>query len=318
MWATSSGGANVAHSSDRTNDCFAPYKLTLAVAATHPETGRSFRRLPKYPQVDGSRSSYRAQATSVRPHLPSRYSFVAKRGRGENVLARCALFICALLAGCAKEPLRPEAQADSSAAGLQGFTLGAGPSGYERPGTLRYLVSVPRPYLDYKWHPNPMRTDVHGRIIANAIRFGVEYPSLQPAQNAWAKGSIRITIQNIVEDGLSRSVDGSWLNYYSGYSIDLPDEFGLHVRRRPDGNDFPENRLYFRISRTDHVRIECQVNLNEADRWCVMSAKRPGEPVLDTGFYAAALPHWQERLERVRKLFKAEGQEPLHDVHSAS
>jgi len=233
------------------------------------------------------------------------------------VLNRSALAICALLVGCAKEPLQAEAQADSSAAGLQGFTLGADSSGYERPGTLRYLVSVPKRYLDYKWLPNPLRTDVHGRIIANAIRFAVTYPSLQPT-HAWAKGSIRITIQNIVEDGLSRSVDGSWLNHYSGYSIDLPDEFGLHVRRRPNGNGFPEERLYFRISRTDHVRIECEVNVNEADRWCVMSAKRPGEPVLDTGFYAAALPHWQERLERVRKLFRAEGKEPLHDVRSAS
>lgn len=182
-----------------------------------------------------------------------------------------------------------------------------------RDSEQRYIVSVPRRYIDKKWLPDPLFTDRRGRVVANAIRFGVKYPSMEPAADAWAEEAIRISIGNIIEDSISRSVDGSWNNHFSGFSINLPDEFGLHVRKRAD-RDPLDSRIYFRISAQDHVRIECTANLREQKKWCIMIAKRPREPYVQTGFYSVELPRWHERLNALRTLFRSEGKQPLGRV----
>lgn len=211
----------------------------------------------------------------------------------------------ALLTACGVEPSLP-----GHDQGWQSFSLGTMPFQSARDSERRYIVSVPRRYIDKNWLPDPLFTDQHGRIIANAIRFGVKYPSMEPAEDAWADGAMRIVIGNIIEDSISRSVDGSWNNYYSGFSINLPDEFGLHVRKRAD-RDPLDRRIYFRISAQDHIRIECTTNLREHKKWCVMIAKRPGEPYVETGFYSAGLSRWHERLNALRTLFRSEGKQPL-------
>jgi len=223
------------------------------------------------------------------------------------MLSWYAVIVCMLFNGCVNEPSPSQSKAGSNDKGWQRFTLGPMPLDPSNDGKLRYLVSVPRRYIDKDWLPRPLRTDKQGRVIANAVRFGVKYPSIEPSADAWAKGSIRLTIGNMDEEGISSSVDGTWLNYYSGYSIDMPDEYGLLSRRRADDLQFPENRLYFRITSRLHVRIKCKRNFREFDRWCLMTARRPGEPVLDTGFYAAELPRWRERLGHLRTLFRVEG-----------
>lgn len=189
------------------------------------------------------------------------------------------------------------------------------PPGSAREGEARYLVSVPRRYIDLEWLPDPLLTDERGRIVANAIRFGVKYPSLEPAKDAWEKGSIRLTIGNMVENGVSKSVDGSWLNHYSQYHVPLPDEYGLKVRRA--SFDPLDARLYFLLSSDLHVRIKCETNLTDHSRWCVMNAKRPGEPYIGTGFYIAELPRWRERLDRLSALFRSEGKQVLGIVHQS-
>jgi hypothetical protein len=221
---------------------------------------------------------------------------------------RCPLVLCLLLSACGGE--QPQRAHDR---GWQGFSLGVMPIAYTRTGEMRYLVSVPRRYIDLEWLPNPLLTDDQGRIVANAIRFGVKYPSLEPTPDAWEKGSIRVTIGNMVEDGISKSVDGSWLNYYSQYHVRLADEYGLKVRRA----DFDplDARLYFLLAPDLHVRIKCETNLTDKNRWCVLAAKRPGEPYLGTGFYANELPHWRERLARLSSLFRSEGKQKLRTVH---
>lgn len=216
--------------------------------------------------------------------------------------------ICLLLSACGDDKLQR-----SHDRGWQGFSLGVMPLDHAREGEPRYLVSVPRRYIDMEWLPDPLLTDEEGRIVANAIRFGVKYPSLAPAGDAREKGSIRLTIGNIVEDGISKSVDGSWLNHYSQYHVPLPDEYGLKVRRA----DFDplDTRLYFLLSTDLAVRIKCETNLGDRIRWCVMEAKRPGEPYLGTGFHVAELPRWRERLDRLSTLFRGEGKQAFGGVY---
>lgn len=213
-----------------------------------------------------------------------------------------------LLGACSDEPFRSR-----NIHGWQAFSLGTEPLDHALNREKRYVVSVPRKFIDERWLPNPLLKDAKGRFLANAIRFGIMYPSMEPAEDAWATGAIRVTIGNIREDSISRSVDGSWLNHYSGFSIDLPDEFGLHVRKRAD-RDPLDRRIYFRISAQDHVRIECTANLREKKRWCLMIAKRPNEPYVETGFYSIELPRWEERLQALRTLFRSEGKQPLERV----
>lgn len=216
---------------------------------------------------------------------------------------RYLAILCVLLSACGDA--KPQKSRDRA---WQGFSLGVMPLNYDG-GEPRYLASVPRRYIDIEWLPNPLLTDERSRIVANAIRFGVQYPSLEPASDAWGKGAIRLTIGNMVEDGISKSVDGSWLNHYSQYGIPLPDQYGLKVRRA----DFDplDVRLYILLSRDLDVRIKCTKNRAEHSRWCVMAAKRPGEPYIETGFYFAELPRWRERLDRLRTLFRSEGKRPL-------
>jgi len=221
-------------------------------------------------------------------------------------VVRYLIFICVLLSACGDA--KPQKSHDR---GWQGFSLGVMPLDYER-GEPRYLVSVPSKYVDAKWLPDPLLTDDRGRIIANAIRFGVKYPSLEPTADAWQKDSIRLTIGNMVENGVSKSVDGSWLNHYSQYDLSLPDEYGLKVRRA----DFDplETRLYVLLSPDLDVRIKCATNLTDHSRWCVMDAQRPGEPYLGTSFAIAELPRWRERLDRLSRLFRSEGKQVLGAV----
>lgn len=207
---------------------------------------------------------------------------------------------CLLIAACKPAP------APVNNEGWQAFTLGTMPLMYADKQEQRYLVSVPRRYLDTTLLPDPIFKDAAGRIIANDIRFGVEYPSIKPAPDPWANGSIRVTIGNYQEDGISKTVDGSALSQYSIYSKDLPDAFGLHVRQREDRHPFPD-RLYFRITPDLHVRIECMGNVQRTDQWCLMDARRPGEPVVRTGFYSGELAEWRKRWERLHALFRSEG-----------
>lgn len=189
------------------------------------------------------------------------------------------------------------------------------PLRYAAAGERRYLVSFQRRYLANspqirgETPPEPPIMDNSGRILANNVRFGVKYPSLEPAEDPWAKGAIRLTVGNMIEDGISRSVDGSYLNHYSAYKVLLPDEHGLHARGRDDY--IWDDRLYFSITPDLHVRIECRANANEPDKWCLMAARRPGQPSLETGFYAADLPNWRQRLTRLQTLFRSEGQKSL-------
>lgn len=213
-----------------------------------------------------------------------------------------------LLTACGHDPVQPTQK------GWQGFTLGTMPLDVARKNEKRFLVSVPSRYIDNNWLPAPLYTDDSGRIVANAIRFGVKYPSLEPADDPWAKGAIRLTIGNMVEDGISSTVDGSRLNYYSGYSVPLPDAYGLHARKRGEYDPLG-NRLFFLVTPELHVRIECKGNVNEKDKWCVFTARRPGEPILETGFYSAELPYWRERLSRLMTLFRSEGKEVLQRIH---
>lgn len=217
------------------------------------------------------------------------------------------VMVLLLLGACRGEPAAMRRE------GWQGFSLGTMPLIYAAKGERRYLVSVPRRYLDEALLPTPRTLDDRGNIIANNIRFGVRYPSLEPASDAWAKGSIRVTIGNMVADGISRSVDGSWDNYYSVYTGVLPDQLGLQVRRREDGDPLG-SLLYFRISPDLHVRIECLGNMNEADKWCIMVARRPGEAVLTTGFYRRELPGWHQRFASLHTLFRSEGRQVLAPV----
>lgn len=214
--------------------------------------------------------------------------------------SKIVLATCLLLAAC-----KP-ASAPSGNDGWQPFTLGTMPLMYADKKEERYLVSVPRRYLDAKLLPDPIFKDASGRIIANDIRFGVEYPSLEPARDPWANGSIRVTIGNYQEDGISKTVDGSALSHYSVYSKDLPEAFGLQVREREDRYPFPD-RLYFRITADLHMRIECQGSVHRSDLWCIMDARHPGEPVVTTGFYSGELPEWRKRWERLHALFRSEG-----------
>lgn len=221
---------------------------------------------------------------------------------------RYLIFVCVLLSACGDAETQR-----SQDRGWQGFSLGVMPVHYARPGELRYLVSVPRRYIDGDALPDPRLTDDQGRIIANAIRFAVKYPSLEPAEEAWNTGSVRLTIGNITENGISKTVDGSRLNGYSQYNVPLPDEYGLKVRRA----DFDplDARLYFLLADDLHVRIKCATNLGDQSRWCVMDAKRPGEAYLQTSFYVNELPHWRERLDRLQTLFQSEGKQELGTVH---
>lgn len=223
---------------------------------------------------------------------------------------RMILALGLLLGACRSAIPQPDPQ------GRQGFSLGTMPLIHAAKGERRFLVSVPRRYLDETLLPKPRVLDDRGNIVANNIPIGVRYPSLEPAADPWAKGSIRVTIGNMVENGISSSVDGSWLNYYSGYSGALPDQYGLHVRRREDYDPLA-SRLYFRISPELHVRIECQGNLTENKTWCVMDARRPGEAVITTGFYEEHLPAWHQRLDRLRTLFRSEGRQVLAPVPGA-
>lgn len=222
-----------------------------------------------------------------------------------GMLAIRILPVIVFLGACGNEPIQPR-----DIHGWQAFSLGGEPFDYSLTGEKRYIVSVPRKYIDIRWLPDPLVKDAKGRIIANAIRFGIMYPSMKPAEDAWVRGAARITIGNITENGISRSVDGSWLNYYSGFTINLPDKFGMHVRKRAD-RDPLDRHIYFRIAAQNHVRIECTDNLTDRKRWCVMIAKRPNEPYIETGFYFTELPHWEERLRALRTLFRSEGKQPL-------
>ena len=216
-----------------------------------------------------------------------------------------------LLAACQSAPIKGQ---DS---GWQSFSLGTMPQEYAPKGEKRYIVRVQRKFLRENLLPKPRMIDNHGRIIANNIRFGVEYPSLKPAEDAWAAGNIRVTIGNIVEDGLSSSVDGSELNYYSGYKRIMPNAYGLQVRQDIAPPQFI-GHLYFALSQSLQVRIECKRNIHEADRWCVMDVRRPGQPFLSTGFYEAEMPHWRERWERLRTLFRSDGKMVLAAGHELS
>jgi len=217
---------------------------------------------------------------------------------------KIVLATCLLIAACKPAPVSVGNE------GWQPFTLGTMPLMYADKKEHRYLVSVPRRYLHTKLLPDPIFKDAAGRIIANDIRFGVEYPSIKPATDPWANGSIRVTIGAYQEDGISRTVDGGALSHYSIYSKDLPEAFGLHVRRREDRYPFPD-RLYFRIAADLHIRIECKGNVHRSDLWCIMDARRPGEPLVTTGFYSSELPHWRTRWERLHALFRSEGRGAL-------
>ena len=223
--------------------------------------------------------------------------------------ARLLTCICLMLTSCSDPPQMANVD------GWQSYSLGTMPLRYAAAGEQRYLVSVQRRYLanspdlGEESPAEPPLLDNSGRIFANNVRFGVQYPSLEPAQDPWARDSIRLTIGNMIEDGISKSVDGSWQNHYSGYKISLPDKHGLHVRRRDDYS--LDDRLYFIITPELHVRIECRVNAKEPDKWCLMAARRPGQPCLETGFYAADLPEWRHRLSRLQTLFRSEGKQSL-------
>lgn len=218
--------------------------------------------------------------------------------------SKTILATCLLLAAC------KQASAPVGKDGWQPFTLGTMPLMYAGEKEQRYLVSVPRRYLDTKLLPNPIFKDATGRIIANNIRFGVEYPSIKPATDPWANGSIRVTIGNFQEDGISRTVEGSALSHYSIYSKDLPDAFGLHVRQREDDYPFPD-RLYFRVAADLHMRIECKGSVHRTDLWCLMDARRPGEPMVRTSFSSGELADWAKRWRRLHALFRSEGRETL-------
>jgi hypothetical protein len=222
----------------------------------------------------------------------------------KKITARSTLYVCLLATACDRSSAR------LGETGWQGFSLGAMPLDVAERDEQRYIVTVPRRFIDDELLPKTRIMDDRARIVANNIRFGVFYPSLRPALDPWAKGAIRVEIGNMAEDGISGTVDGSRLSYYSGYNAVLPDRYGLHARRRTDFDPFGD-RLYFGIWPHWHVRIECKGNVHEADKWCVMAARRPGEPFIETGFYSAQMPHWRERLGRLRALFRSEGRQAL-------
>ncbi|MGJ0237143.1 hypothetical protein ACQEPB_01305 [Novosphingobium fluoreni] len=216
---------------------------------------------------------------------------------------RSMLPLLALLAACSVP-----ATENSLAQGWQSFSLGGSSAEHGPTADRRFIVSVPVRYIDTRWLPDPLLKDQSGRILANAIRFAVT-PTFEPAEEPWSKNAIRLTIGAYREDGISRSLDGSWPNYYSGFKINLRDQYGLKVRARAD-RDPLDRRVFFRISAEEQIRIECTTNLGDHRRWCVMIAKRPLEPTVETGFDFAVLPHWRERLHKLRLLFRSEGKLP--------
>lgn len=224
---------------------------------------------------------------------------------------RAALTILIAVAGCG-------AGADnaSNTQDWQEFTLGTMPLYYAQEDELRYLVRVPRRHIDEALLPDEMLFDDRNRIIANNVRIAVYYPSLAPAParaRAPTAGPdrevVRLQVGNMTEAGIRRSLDGSWLNHFSIYTINLADAFGLHARG--SSSPYDDDRVYYRMSPEMDVRIECHSNPMRRDAGCVMIAKRPGEPYLQTGFENDELPRWAERLSRLQTLFRAVGKAPL-------
>ncbi len=197
--------------------------------------------------------------------------------------------------------------------GWQGFSLGVMPLAYAPPREMRYIVHVKRNYVRDELLSKPRLIDQDGRIIQNSVRFGVLYPSLTPTVDAWGKASVRVTIGNMVEDGISSSVDGSVINYLSRYTRVLPDAYGLRVREDVAPSPFV-GRLYFDVTSNLHVRIECMANVHHRDRWCIMDARKPGEPYLSTGFYETEVLNWRERWNRLHGLFRYDGRQRLKSV----
>ena len=216
-----------------------------------------------------------------------------------------AVLLGAALGGCGEAKTPPTA-----IAGDHEFSLGAMPLFYARPGELRYIVRIPRRYVIDAFLPAERTFDPAGPIYANNVKIAVHYPSLEPAAEADYGKSVRLLVGDLRERGIAQRLDGTWLNHFSIYTVELPGQHGLKLRKNPAPPPL-DDVVYYRLSPEIDVSIECQTNVHdETGRWCVMAAQRPGEPYLETSFSFSDLPGWRERLERLQSLFVAEGREP--------
>lgn len=225
-------------------------------------------------------------------------------------LPRASLLALFIVGSCGEEKKQ-----HTDVRGWQGFSLGVMPLQYAKKNERRYLVSVPRRYLDKALLPDEILFDEQGRIVANNIKIAVRYPTLQPVPADYPGRDVaRFQVGNIVEDAIRTSLDGSWLNHYSIYNAKLPDAYGLNVRMSAN-SPYNNDRVYYRLSPEMDVRIECFSNPMRPRAGCVMMAKRPGEPYLQTAFGNDQLPQWSERLSRLQTLFRTEGKAPLGELH---
>jgi len=150
--------------------------------------------------------------------------------------------------------------------------------------------------------------DKDGRVYVNHINLAVHYPDLTPAEPIYSASNrfIALSIVNSPPGEVRRSLDGSWLNYYSRYKKPAQEAFGLAKRM---SGDFPFDSDYvlYRFGADYDVRIECRSNPNRPIGSCTMLGQWSGEPGIETSFEQADLPSWFERLRRLKTLFRVDG-----------
>jgi hypothetical protein len=192
-----------------------------------------------------------------------------------------AVVLALCLAGCSNR---------SAAAGddRQRFLVGPQPE-HMKGRDHRFILEIPKSYL-----PRQFSSSSSTPLTAANVPFvaRLEDFSGAGAGSALAPGVISGTISWAPDGFVRRSVDGSWLNSLSQYSVPLGKRFGLEARTVREAKYFPAE-LYVSISPDRDVMIECAYMVADRPQLCVMSSQSPNKPLIRISFDEKHLPQWK-------------------------
>jgi hypothetical protein len=190
-----------------------------------------------------------------------------------------ALALC--LAGCSN-------RSEAAGGDRQRFLVGPQPE-HMQGRDHRFIVEIPEGYLPrrFPFSSGTQLTAASAPFVARLEDF-----SAAGAGSALAPGVVSGTISWAPDGFVRRSVDGSWLNSLSQYSVPLGKRFGLEARTVREAKYFPAE-LYVSLSPDQDVMIECAYTVADRPQLCEMWSQSPNKPLVRTSFDEKHLPQWK-------------------------
>lgn len=150
-------------------------------------------------------------------------------------------------------------------------------------------MKVPGSYIEPK-----MVQDFPSGSYVSAVPFTAAIDTFDGAALDWReKHTISGQMSPQSNGYLSRTVDGSWLNYYSAYKVPMGEKFGLEVRMT-EAAEFDPRTLYVSLTPDEETTIEC-IDYPSPDRpqSCGMRTQERGAPYITIGMLQSDLPRWK-------------------------